>query len=54
MNDTASPTDPQEYLTGKEHLPVSGEVAMGPLPSNDDPITLDSYDFPEDDDDGVI
>jgi hypothetical protein len=46
MNDD-SPTDPKENPVGTGHLPVSGEVGVGPVPYHD-PVTADTNDNPDD------
>jgi hypothetical protein len=41
--DDDSPTDPKENPVGTGHLPVSGEVGVGPV-SYHDPVTTDTND----------
>jgi len=41
------PMDPQENPAGTDHLPVSGEVGVGPVPYHD-PVTTDTNDDPSD------
>lgn len=43
MSDDSSPMDPKENPTGTGHLPVSGEVGVGPV-SYHDPVTTDTSD----------
>lgn len=42
-----NPTDPKENPVGTGHLPVSGEVGVGPVPYRD-AITTDTNDNPDD------
>ena len=51
MTDDNSPgheLDPKENPAGTDHLPVSGEVGVGPVPYHD-PLTTDTDDDPEPD-----
>jgi hypothetical protein len=41
-----NPMDPKENPYGTGHLPVSGEVGVGPVPYHD-PVTTDTNDDPE-------
>lgn len=41
--DDDNPTDPKENPTGTGHLPVAGEVGVGPV-SYHDPVTTDTDD----------
>jgi hypothetical protein len=41
--DDENPTDPKENPVGTGHLPVSGEVSVGPV-SYHDPLTIDTDD----------
>jgi hypothetical protein len=41
-----SPSDPKENPVGTGHLPVSGEVGVGPV-SYHDPLTIDTNDDPD-------
>lgn len=43
--DDDSPMDPKENPVGTGHLPVSGEVGVGPVPYHD-PTTTDTNDDP--------
>ncbi|HEX5455741.1 MAG TPA: hypothetical protein VFW77_00030 [Candidatus Saccharimonadales bacterium] len=40
-------TDPKENPEGTGHLPVSGEVGVGPEVPNHDPVTADTDDDPD-------
>lgn len=44
-----NPTDPKENPVGTGHLPVAGEVGVGPV-SYHDPVTTDTNDDVEDSD----
>jgi hypothetical protein len=46
-----NPIDPKENPTGAGHLPVSGEVGVGPVPYHD-PVTTDTNDDPDSDSTG--
>lgn len=41
-----SPMDPKENPYGTGHLPVAGEVGVGPIPYHD-PVTTDTNDDPD-------
>lgn len=45
MDDNDHVTDPKENPVGTGHLPVSGEVGVGPIPARD-PVTADTDDDP--------
>lgn len=45
QNDDDTAMDPKENPTGTGHLPVSGEVGVGPVPYHD-PVTTDTNDDP--------
>jgi hypothetical protein len=40
-------TDPKENPEGTGHLPVSGEVGVGPAVHTHDPVTADTDDDPD-------
>jgi len=44
-DDTDNVMDPKENPIGTGHLPVSGEVGVGPVPYHD-PVTHDTDDSP--------
>jgi len=46
MQDDDTTMDPKENPTGTGHLPVSGEVGVGPV-SYHDPLTTDTNDDPD-------
>lgn len=43
LSEDNNPMDPKENPVGTGHLPVSGEVGVGPVPYHD-PVTTDTSD----------